>query len=123
MSRSDRELLELAARAAGWHVVGWNDQSGVEVAVLGDGTHFQPLHENGITDCMGDALRLAVKLRIGLDHNRAGDQSRYVAADRPGCEGCFYPVCCVEDEFDELHRDAATRLAVVRAAAEIGASK
>src|SRR5574343_177321 len=64
MNTDDRELLELAAKAIGRRITGWNQQHGVEVAVLDDGSFWQPLSENHITDCMGDALRLAVKLNM-----------------------------------------------------------
>ena len=60
---TDRELLEAAAKADGKIIIGWNSQhGGAEVAVLADGSFWQPLHENHLTDCMGDALRLAVRL-------------------------------------------------------------
>lgn len=114
MSRSDREMLELAAKAAGRHVIGWNDQGGVEVAVLDDGTHFQPLHENGITDCMGDALRLAVKRHMTV---RCYMGHTCVQISIPG------QLYVEADETDHANPAAATRRAIVRAAAEIGASK
>ncbi len=112
---SDRELLELAAKSAG---LNYDHRYGIVFGEddCGNATEdwWNPLLDDG------DALRLAVKLCIGLDHNHAGDQQRYVAGLRPGCEGCFSPVCAVEDEFDESQRAAATRRAIVRAAAEIG---
>ena len=105
----DRELLELAALAAGQ-----------ERSAAGDlwsnarGRLWDPLTDDG------DAHRLAVKLRLSVDHNHAADQQRWVAADRNGCEGCYAPVVAVEDEFEESERPAATRRAIVRAAAQIG---
>ncbi len=89
---SDRELLELAAKAAGHRIVEWaQDGDKVDIAIIirGDGDGFskrpwQPLLENQITDADGDALRLAVKLKF------------------------------------EPFPYAATRRAIVRAAAEIG---
>lgn len=117
---TDREMLELAARAGGYARHEYVENSARDGRVVTG--HYDSLLEvciNPLTDD-GDALRLAVKLCIGLDHNHAGDQQRYVAASRPGCEGCFSPVCAVEDEFDESQRAAATRRAIVRAAAEIG---
>lgn len=109
----DRTLLEAAARAAGmWPLPYWEDGRGFGVP---DREWWNPLTDDG------DALRLAVKLRISLDHNHAGDQQRYVVAERPGCEGCFAPVCEIEDHIeDESLRPAATRRAIVRAAAAIG---
>ena len=62
--QNDRRLLLLAAKAAGYTIIGWNDLNEADVAVLSDGTYWQPLIKNHITDHMGDALRLAVKLRI-----------------------------------------------------------
>ena len=104
---NDRELLELAAKAAGHQIVGWNEQHGVDVAVMKDGSFWQPLLENPITDCMGDALRLAVKLGIQIDPRDPETRA-------------FGPV---GDRIDEYHKpDAffATRRAIVRAATEIG---
>lgn len=113
----DRELLELAAKAADYVV---------RRAHFGGGRHgyhrdgdapwieWDPLHDDG------DALRLAVKLPLSIDHNHIADQQRWVAADRSGCEGVCSPVSVVEDEFEESGRAAATRRAIVRAAAAIG---
>lgn len=64
--------------------------------------------------------RLAVALRLSVDHNHSADQQRWVAVDRNGCEGCYAPVSAVEDGFEEGDRQAATRRAIVRAAAAIG---
>ena len=108
---SDRELLELAAKAAGHRIVEWaQDGNGVDVAIIirGDGDGFskrpwQPLLENQMTDADGDALRLAVKLRMF----RIGE------------------VWVIErTSIAEWERDpqAATRRAITRAAAEIGRS-
>jgi len=101
----DRELLELAAKAAGESTIGRPDD-------INDWA-WNPLTDDG------DALRLAVRLRLSIDHNHTADQQRWVAADRNGCEGCYSPVSCVEDEFDEQDRSFATRRAIVRAAAAI----
>lgn len=109
--RTDRELLELAAKAAGY------DYAKFGGYIVEDGI---PGNWNPLTDD-GDALRLAVALRMSIDHNHPADQRRWVVAERQGCEGCFDPVCCIEDDFeDESQRPAATRRAIVRAAAEIG---
>lgn len=112
----DRELLELAAKAAGLKVRIWNGHTGVMCSIDDDrhGRMWMPLTDDG------DALRLAVKLRLSIDHNHIADQQRWVAADRNGCEGVCSPVSAVEDEFEESGRAAATRRAIVRAAAAIG---
>lgn len=123
---TDRELLELAAKAAGIRI-DKSETNGGGVGndgfcVTGDAMldwhnniRWNPLKDDG------DALRLAVKLRLSIDHNHPADQQHWVAADRNGCEGCYAPVSCVEDDFeDEPQRSSATRRAIVRAAAEIG---
>lgn len=123
--QTDRELLELAAKAAGFHdkllfsdihdTAYWNDRYSGDWGEHDAAADWNPLNYDG------DALRLAVKLRLCIEHNHAADQQRWVAADRAGCELCYAPVGCVEDDFeDELQRGAATRRAIVRAAAEIG---
>lgn len=106
--RTDRELLELAAKAAGMRLE-WD----------GHPDAWQPMYYEGktyhswdpLTDD-GDALRLAVKLRMMLDDIRKGYQA-----------GCVVAVsgdsCCYEPR--EPNPDAAMRRAIVRAAAEIGA--
>jgi hypothetical protein len=107
---TDHELLELAAKAAGYRIAEWvHDGNGVDVAsiICGEGwgreRPWQPLLENQMTDADGDALRLAVKLRMQID---ILDRSVYALAMN-GAKVC------------ELDR-AAVRRAVVRAAAEIG---
>lgn len=106
---SDRELLEMAAKAAGLQISLVNDFFYVGTGT-GHATYWNPLDDDG------DALRLAAKLRISIDHNRPADHQRWVAA----YDGYYLPVSSVEDEFEESERPAATRRAIVRAAAEIG---
>jgi hypothetical protein len=116
---SDRELLELAAKAAGHRIVEWaRDGNGVDVAIIfgGEGwgreRPWQPLLENQMTDAGGDALRLAVRLNIGV-----------MSAEYTG-RTCAWLYCKSRDgEFFEPHGTdvyAATRRAITRAAAEIG---
>ena len=98
---NDRELLELAAKAAGMRVRQW---IGSLVRVDNDGLDagaWNPLADDG------DALRLAVRLGIQIDPRDPETRA-------------FGPV---GDRIDEYHKpDAffATRRAIVRAAAEIG---
>lgn len=103
---TDRELLEAAAEAAGMKVTGWNTQQGEEVAVMEDGSFWQPLHMNRITNADGDAFRLAVKLRMILDFD----------AD---AEGRICVVWCRGADFE----DTEPRRAIVRAAAAISEGK
>ena len=110
---NDRELLELAAKAYGVKLEVWQkDGNGVEVAYYlnerGGHSPFQPLHENQFSDCMGDALRLAVKLRLHIDHS-AGDVIVWI------CDVAGATPFTEEDAAPE-----ATRSAIVRAAAALG---
>ena len=115
---TDRELLELAAKAAGIEVE-WREWTTGRIAEFqtikytkhegfwGNGVCWNPLTDDG------QALRLAVKLRIDLvvaeDHIAAAnydfDKEKFLFASK--CEG--YRPCPY----------AATRRAIVRAAAEI----
>ena len=93
---SDRELLELAAKAAGIvYANGWN---------LATNEPWCP-HEDG-----GDALRLAVKL--GLTVAQLMSNREVLVND--------YDETVLIGEFHEADPDAATRRAITRAAAEIG---
>ena len=110
---SDRELLELAAKAAGidaeWHN---DDDADFDAQYEGmflkgdrspdNNKYWNPLRNDG------DALRLAVKLRLVLllELPRIGIG--------PRMDG---PEVYVEEDEDEY---AATRRAITRAAAEIG---
>jgi len=103
---TDRELLELAAKAVGIRITEWGEPDYYshregEVAYSG-GMEWNPLTDNG------DALELAVDLGldIAMHEEKAG-----AFLLRGGVEAY------------EPHNDdpyAATRRAIVRAAAEIG---
>ncbi len=105
MADTDRELLEMAARAAG----------GISSDGLGRCYDMEREAEwNPLTDD-GDALRLAVKLNLAVVFHPVLNQALchpYWALDMDKE--------CRED--GEKHADpyAATRRAIVRAAAEIG---
>jgi hypothetical protein len=92
---SDRELLELAAKAAGYSIRGerFNPDHFTVEHSLGVWIHWNPLTDDG------DALRLAVKLNL--------HEAIKLAHRLLGGEGC-----------GDMY--AATRRAIVRAAAEIG---
>lgn len=104
---NDRELLKRAAEAAGLKIEYWTEDSTgeVPVAVLSDGDFWQPLLRNTHTDCMGDAMRLAVGLRMDLNIND------------DACDA-FHPEGCVSEVGGESTADVVRR-AIVRAAAEI----
>ena len=105
---TDRELLELAAKAAGIEL--WHEDvftNGLTHKVSDNGV----LCWNPLTDD-GDALRLAVKLEMSADFFDDGIVVGYTAGD------VFEQVTetPLTDPLD------ATRRAIVRAAAEIGRS-
>ena len=93
---TDKELLELAAKAAG---VGYADKEGKFVP-------FVPETWNPLTDG-GDALRLAVKLKFVIRHWDDCVDVGYFASPR-------------QKEMYGGDPYAATRRAIVRAAAQIG---
>lgn len=108
---NDRELLELAAKAAGIDLE-WFDGSNNETAdaAIHNGEYWNPLIDDG------DALRLAVKLRIIITFTSAAGPG-VSAGQRMGP----FSNERLPDRIFGLHEDcAATRRAIVRAAAEIG---
>lgn len=92
----DRELLELAAKAVGYEIEEWNAWG---FAQTKEQERWNPLADDG------DALRLAVKLGLVIERGR-----------------CYPSLWCGpmfgEDVLPCPY--AATRRAIVRAAAEIG---
>lgn len=101
---NDRELLGLAAKAAGYGELRFLDDSSIIV----NARRWNPLADDG------DAMRLAIKLDISLRQ-----QFAMVVAEYP----------CVDAEFNERNtlcegvlddHCASSRRAIVRAAAEIG---
>lgn len=111
---TDRELLELAAKAAGlpvemdveggigWFAYGRDSDGNVE-------RWWNPLKDDG------DALRLAVALMLGIDHNHTADDDRYVTVNDAGGK-----ILAVDEFEDDSRRNESTRRVIVRAAAEIG---
>ncbi|EOZ3002151.1 hypothetical protein APA66_13030 [Pseudomonas aeruginosa] len=92
---NDRELLELAARAAGIDRVlaePINFSTGVEY-------YWNPLTDDG------DALRLAVLLNLEIHSPKSNPTVMFRTAEN-----------------DVFYQDACIRLAITRAAAEIGKS-
>lgn len=105
---NDRELLELAAKAAGedveWHDIGsyfyrkscnWPAEKGF----------FNPLHDDG------EALRLAVRLRL--------DVMFFEGLQEVHSAHCTVDFSATGERYGE-NVEAATRRAITRAAAEIG---
>ena len=106
---TDRELLELAAKAAGLDYIkpaeGYNGSLGLEIGSNPMRTQsWNPLTSDA------DALRLAVKLRMNVHLD-----SNMVDVDPDGIS--WFSEAYGTDPY------AATRRAIVRAAAEIGRSK
>ena len=110
---TDRELLELAAKAAGmegWHFTGTGmakmlDPSRPE-ATGSIGADWNPLTDDG------DALRLAVRLSISVCQN--------IVEVGTGTIGLTLAGIFIKEDSIYQEGDIATRRAIVRAAAEIG---
>lgn len=102
---NDKEILELAAKAAGIDTSMYKFLAPIEPD--------EALVWNPLTDD-GDALRLAVKLYLDFEN------------DHPECcivnHNSFPRDYCVVEYYKDYNNDpyAATRCAIVRAAAEIG---
>ncbi|ENQ7723547.1 TPA: hypothetical protein ACQRG4_002755 [Pseudomonas aeruginosa] len=117
---NDRTLLELAARAAGikarwfrvnqWRQVGGHKMQTGQEDVFGT-HHSKPW--NPLTDD-GDALRLAVKLRLDITFYNGFQEVAAEPSNGDGLNPC-------QEVFTE-NPYAATRRAITRAAAEIGKS-
>lgn len=116
---TDRELLELAAKAAGyesWDFLSFDFDERMNVYDL-DGTQYSwnPLDDDG------DALRLAVKLRLDVEfHQDNGGAVSAINYDLCRSSNMRLQGAGVDFNEDEF---AATRRAIVRAAAEIGKAK
>jgi len=107
MMMTDRELLELAAKAANIEYQRTDDGEVIEYFSGGlqlpfDGGKWNPLKDDG------DALRLSVKLKLNI---MQGDYSVLVDDEAKISESC---------DFHHGNPLASTRRAIVCAAAEIG---
>lgn len=103
MADTARKLLELAAKACGR---GWNEydeELGLGLCTKNGNDWWNPLTDDG------DALRLAVKLKIVIDFADTKEATWTYRGDSKGF---------VVDHGKDP--SAATRCAIVRAAAEIG---
>ena len=109
---SDRELLEMAAKAAGVEYDPKQlSQFGLWLVIHGEPSEYQRRYWNPLKDD-GDALRLAVKIGI----------SKTLLLE-VGCGGvdCEFQRCTAQAFYShDGDPYAATRRAIVRAAAEIG---
>ena len=104
---NDKELLGFAAKACQWAFED-DDDEGLSLVVWGD-DNVPMFQWNPITDD-GDALRLAVMLRIPIQHGGP-------------CVSAYAGQSVMAKQFTERHEKdpyAATRRAIVRAAAAIG---
>ena len=116
---TDREMLELAAKAGGYARHEYVENSARDGRVVTG--HYDSLLEvciNPLTDD-GDALRLAVQLMIRVSVNRAFRLSipGSVTVEYPDRDGFYFALGEAVTNSDPY---AATRLAIFRAAAEIG---
>jgi hypothetical protein len=103
---TDRDLLELAAKA-----IHLPENYSNEAYMRGWYSQWNPLTDDG------DALRLAVKLRMRVILTGCIERGfAFVQVDYPIERG---ELSCLEEESNGDH-EADTRRAIVRAAAEIG---
>jgi hypothetical protein len=104
---TDRELLELAAKAAGLEITTrFGDGFRARIGKHDNFEHWNPLTDDG------DALRLAVSLGISIEPFSSCDGS-----------AASYTATATGGIFEEPHNGdpyAATRRAITRAAAAIG---
>lgn len=101
---NEREMLEFAAKAAGYEVKPHpNNKSIAKLMFLLKGYNWNPITDDG------DALRLAVKLSLEIDLHRTGVAVR---------TGCGHKVLVDAEGVKDGY--AAARIAITRAAAEIG---
>lgn len=115
--KTDRELLELAAKAAGIEL----GPVGAEVGSASfDGEGLCKYHAGGFTSWRwrpltddGDALRLAVKLRLNVNFEEFDGAEYACAVPHKSHQG--------HDEVMGDDENAATRRAIVRAAAALAA--
>ena len=111
---TDKELLTLAAKAAGFHDATWAaKQACIETSKFpGFRCFWNPLTDDD------DALRLAVRLHIDLRINNGVATAIWI--DEELSETYSIDVLCDESFEGWAAKEAATRRAIVRAAAEIG---
>lgn len=121
--KTDRELLELAAKAAAIAKIKWNDRflKDPHASSAGgwlDGYGSPSTWWNPLTDD-GDALRLAVELRICIEFFGVYKQHGHSGVC---CTGILHGQPVVNTDYAKQGENvsAATRRAIVRTAAAIG---
>lgn len=114
--KTECELLELAARAAGleYH---WVKVEGGQLMQASEPGSRSEESWNPLTND-GDALRLAVMLKLHILHNDPGEGALWVSAVLNKTM-----LHAAEEFLNEAERPAATRRAITRAAAEIQEAK
>lgn len=119
---TDRELLELAAKAAG--IEGQFIDEPDEFQFYPDDSDLYGVTWNPLTDD-GDALRLAVKLGIAITPYPIYVQPKHavIAKQYRHTDSLREPNPTEVIEAFKDDQDAATRRAIVRAAAEIGKAR
>jgi hypothetical protein len=110
----DRELLELAAKAATLRVHGWIDEKFYVVNIAPVDDYFDPYVWNPLHND-GDALRLAVKLGIAIQLHPSWVYARAVMPN-----DLMKWMEITEGWAHTADPYAATRRAIVRAAVAIG---
>lgn len=110
---TDRELLEFAAKAAGYKV-DFNNEQWDKFWVMDTG-FWNPLTNDG------DALRLAVKLDIELYQGDDDGAAIFTGYWGKSKRSYMTKLFCVQPADSDPY--AATRRAITRAAAEIGKGK
>lgn len=117
---TDRELLALAAKAAGAEHNGYRfGENGREplygVFVYDPDEDCDVAKPWNSRDNNEDAFALAARLKMEIDHNHPADQTLWVSVRVHPMRDCF-----AEEFHDENQREGSMRLAITRAAAEIG---
>lgn len=119
--RTDRELLELAAKAAGLEFHWIRLDSGWLMQASEPGSRSEESWNPLVND--GDALRLAMKLHIDISsYKESGNVHAHSKHSLGVGPGGYHSYQAHEVMTEALGADpiAATRRAIVRAAAEIG---
>ena len=112
---TDKELLELAAKAAGMGRISNGVLTGVTMFKTDGGwVEWNPLEQDS------NALRLAVKLKINLQHSAIADNPSIASIECGQWSGLANDGVPWVEEVEGLDPYAATRRAITRAAAEIG---